>query len=80
MSCQPYEKALFDAQEALFEAKRLILAELKSYPTPVSGCDQQYIRLLADRTRIADAIQTLGDLPFVATPRVLEDGATSEAR
>jgi hypothetical protein len=80
MSQQPYEQAVSDAQKALTEARRLILAELKAYPTPISGCDQQYIRLLADRTRISHAIQSLRDLPFVATPRVLENEEVSAVR
>ena len=72
-----YEQAVFDACEALHEARQLVLAELKAYPTPISACDQQYVRLLADRTRISNAIQTLRNHPFVATPRVLESDAIS---
>lgn len=70
MTQKHYEQAVSELQEALYEAKQLILAELKAYPTPISGCDQQYIRLLADRTRISNAIQSLLSHPFVATPRV----------
>ncbi|MEM9619933.1 MAG: hypothetical protein AAF936_18415 [Pseudomonadota bacterium] len=77
MTQKQYEQAVSDARKALYEARRLILAELKAYPTPISGCDQQYIRLLADRTRISNAIQSLSNHPFVATPRVLESNAIS---
>ena len=67
-----YECAIQEAQNALLEAKELLREELQAYPTPISGCDQQYIRLIADRTRISRTIQTLSNLPFVATPRVME--------
>lgn len=79
MTQKHYEQAVSDAREALYEARRIILAELKAYPTPISGCDQQYIHLLADRTRISNAIQSLRNHPFVATPRVLESNAISSA-
>lgn len=73
MSEQPYEVKLRAALEALQEAKELLHQELSAYPTPISGCDQQYIRLISDRTRISQAVQNLHKTPFVATPRNLDD-------
>lgn len=74
MSGLPYEVALDDAQAALERAKALLLEEIAEYPTPISGCDAQYVRLVSDRTRIEGCLRVIEDQPFVATPRVLEAG------
>lgn len=80
MPDQDYEFAVREAEAALQRAKVLLLAELAAYPTPISGCDQQYVRLVSDRTRIIRTINSLNDQPFVAMPRVLEVGAAPEVR
>ncbi|QUL37890.1 hypothetical protein [Erythrobacter sp. JK5] len=74
MSGLPYEEALAEAQSALERAKALLLDELAEYPTPISGCDAQYIRLISDRTKIGSCLRVMEEQPFVATPRVLEAG------
>lgn len=73
MTQEPYEVAIEAARSELHTALDLLRKDITAYPTPISGCDQQYIRLVADRTRITKAIQHLERLPFVATPRVLEE-------
>ena len=73
MDGQPYEKKLADALDGFVVARDLILREIASYPTPISGCDQQYIRLISDRNRIEQAVQKLHLRPFVATPRALDE-------
>ena len=75
MGQQPYECHVDQAIESLTRARDLILSEIAAYPTPISGCDQQYIRLISDRTRISQSIQSLKRRPFVATPRTLEETA-----
>lgn len=75
MDQQQYEQSLDRAYHQLVAARTLLQREISSYPTPISGCDQQYIRLMADRTRISQAIQSLNRKPFVATPRTLEQTA-----
>ncbi|WP_299328845.1 hypothetical protein [Parasphingopyxis sp.] len=75
MTQLPYEEALERARTELESALSLILQEIAAYPTPISGCDAQYIRLISDRTRIASSLRDLDDRPFVATPRKLEPEA-----
>ncbi len=75
MDQQLYEQSLDRAYHALVAARSLLQREISSYPTPISGCDQQYIRLMSDRTRISQAIQSLNRQPFVATPRTLDQTA-----
>lgn len=74
MNGLPYEEALAEAQTALERAKALLLEEIAEYPTPISGCDAQYVRLVSDRTKIAACLRVMDEQPFVATPRVLEAG------
>lgn len=72
MTQLPYEDAIESARRELARAQELLIAEIAAYPTPISGCDAQYIRLISDRTRIASSLRDLDSQPFVATPRVLE--------
>jgi len=75
-----YEHCLSAATAGLKKARTALNREIADYPTPISGCDAQFTRLLSDRTRIADALRVLGERPFVATPRVMEPGARVESR
>jgi len=72
MAQLPYEEAIEKARLALENAKRLLAQELSEYPHPISGCDAQYVRLIGDRTRIANSLRSIDQQPFVATPRILE--------
>lgn len=76
----PYESRMAEAEAQLHAARDALNADIAAYPTPVSGCDVQFNRLLSDRTRILHAIRSLGDMPFVATPRIAEPGARVERR
>ena len=75
-----YETALKVAVAELQQARKLLAVEIAEYPTPISGCDAQFNRLLSDRTRIATAIRAAENQPFVATPRQLEPGVSLESR
>lgn len=75
-----YQTDVQAAVSYLRSARQRIIAEIAAYPTPISGCDAQYNRLLSDRTRILGALQALDDEPFVATPRQLEPGVGLESR
>ncbi len=75
-----YEDCLAVIAAELETARRLIAAEIAAYPTPISGCDVQFNRLLSDRARIAHAERALKRAPFVATPRLMEPGARVESR
>ncbi|SIN83838.1 hypothetical protein SAMN02745824_1985 [Parasphingorhabdus marina DSM 22363] len=69
---EPYEDALAAARAELEKARALLQQDISEYPHPISGCDYQYVRLISDRTRIANCLHALDNQPFVATPRVLE--------
>ncbi|NOX50333.1 MAG: hypothetical protein GXP16_07335 [Gammaproteobacteria bacterium] len=67
-----YEVALDSALEKLRAAKILLGTEIVNYPTPISGCDAQFNRLLSDRTLIFNAIYAMEHQPFIPTSRQLE--------
>ena len=68
------------ARTALHEALHLLQDEISTYPTPISGCDAQFNHLLAERTRITDALERLDAAVFVPTPRMPSPAARVESR
>ncbi|WP_300037494.1 hypothetical protein [uncultured Roseobacter sp.] len=74
------EVTLEQARQALLSARTAITNELRSYPTPVSGCDAQYNYLIGQRGSVAEALRVLDSPQFVATPRALEPGIGPESR
>ena len=46
----------------LERARRSILAEIRNYPPPIAGCDQQFNHLLEQRDRIARDLRRLAAL------------------
>lgn len=75
-----YADHICDARASLEAARRLLQAEISAYPAPISGCDAQFNRLLADRQQIRDALAALEALPFVPTPRQPFPDAQVESR
>lgn len=75
-----YDAHLADAKRAFADAKSALDAELRAYPTPVSGCDAQYVHLISLRNAATSAITALEHLPFVATPRKLSAESVVEQR
>ncbi len=75
---ESYENDIDAALSRLRAAHQFLLAEIKGYPGPISGCDAQFNRLLSDRTRVSNAIRALEQQPFVATPRALDPATASE--
>lgn len=75
-----YRTAMSDAVLSLQQAKSLIVAEMRDYPTPISGCDAQFNHLLGERQRITAALDALAQPVFVATPRHLTPEAAWESR
>ncbi|MEM9045924.1 MAG: hypothetical protein AAGC81_14635 [Pseudomonadota bacterium] len=62
--------SLFDtAQEILKEARETLDSEIRSYPSPISGCDAQYNHLLAERRRAHSALAALSEEIHIPTPR-----------
>lgn len=66
-----YEECIFAAKSRLAEAARLIGEEISNYPTPVAGCNVQFNKLLEERRRVREAVQTLKEPVFVPTPHAL---------
>ena len=64
----------------LIAARAEICETLRSYPTPISGCDAQFTHLIGLRGAVVDALRALETLPFVATPCSLEPASGVESR
>jgi hypothetical protein len=74
------DEALDAARKALTEAYDTVSGEIRTYPTPISGCDAQFNRLLEMRDQIGQARATLEVPAFVPTPRRLVPGDRYESR
>ena len=46
----------------LNDSRESILTEIRDYPTPIAGCDQQFNHLLEERDRVAHDLQLLQSL------------------
>lgn len=57
------------ARQCLVVARDALDTEIRSYPTPISGCDAQYNHLLAERRRAHEALQVLEAEIHIPTPR-----------
>lgn len=75
-----YADCLTVARAELITAQRMLAREIRSYPTPISGCDAQFNHLLADRARVSDALAQLDAVVFVPTPRTPTPNAGVESR
>lgn len=75
-----YKSRLADATNQLKSALHAVAREISGYPTPISGCDEQFNHLLAERTRIEAALRTLNAEVFIPTPRTLNPGDPVETR
>ena len=75
-----YPECLTLARAELHEALRLISADIRSYPTPISGCDAVFNGMLDDRERVRRAIDALTTAVFVPTPRTPTPSAGVESR
>ena len=69
MATQTPTSDLQTARQALAVARDALDAEIRSYPTPISGCDAQYNHLLAERRRAHEALQVLESEIHIPTPR-----------
>ena len=74
------EDPLSLARGSVKAALDALTAEIRAYPTPVSGCDAQYNYLIGQRNSVAEALRVLDELHFVATPRTSEPNAGIESR
>ena len=69
MGMQPPARTLQTARRHLAEARDALDAEIRDYPTPISGCDAQYNHLLAERHRAHEALRVLDSEIHIPTPR-----------
>lgn len=74
------ETLLATARENLASAYSMLCTDISVYPTPISGCDAQFNHLLAERSRVHNAIRALEDKIFVPTPRIPNQGDRVESR
>jgi hypothetical protein len=51
-----------ELEDHLENARRSILAEIRSYPPPIAACDQQFNYLLEQRDRIAGELSRLASI------------------
>jgi hypothetical protein len=69
MKMQTPTNIIRTARQNLATARDALDAEIRSYPTPISGCDAQYNHLLAERRRAHEALQVLEADIHIPTPR-----------
>ena len=77
---EPFSNCIAVAKAELTTAKKLISAEIASYPSPISGCDAQFNHLIAERKKVLDALDQLNQVVFVPTPRSPSPEAGVESR
>lgn len=75
-----HHKNLSTASRYLAQARDQLTEEIQNYPTPISGCDAQYNYLLAERTKVQNALRELDTEVFVPTPRIPAQGDRVESR
>ena len=75
-----FQNCILAAKSELAEARKLIQAQISSYPTPISGCDAQFNHLLAERQKVLSAINSLDEAVFVPTPRSPTQDSGVESR
>ena len=68
------------AKKSLDLAMQDLNAEISAYPTPISGCDAQFNHLLAQRSKIRNALAALETDVFVPTPRMPSPSDMIESR
>jgi hypothetical protein len=68
------------AEAALTSALAHVSREIASYPGPIAGCDAQFNHLLAERRRLTNALNALGEEVFIPTPRSPSPHAGVESR
>ena len=61
--------AIAAARRQLEAARAVLDAEIRAYPTPVSGCDAQFTHLLAERRRVQAALRALAAEIHIPTSR-----------
>jgi hypothetical protein len=64
-----FQKHLEAARRELLLAQKCLKAEIAAYPSPISGCDAQFNHLLAERSKICQALSVLDSEPWVPTSR-----------
>lgn len=71
---------LASAQDNLDQARKALAQEISNYPTPISGCDALFNHLLAERSKIQNALHEISAEVFIPTPRVSNKDGRVEGR
>ena len=77
---QEFQDFILIARTELECARQNLQTEIQNYPTPISGCDAQVNFLLAERSKVQNALRELGADIFVPTPRIPNAGDQVESR
>ena len=75
-----YTERVTLARAELKAAQRLIAADIRAYPTPISGCDAVFDGRLEGRTRARRALEALKAAVFIPTPRTPTPDAGVKSR
>lgn len=75
-----YDALVDAAKTSLLAARQDISAEIRDYPTPISGCDAQFNHLIGQQQKICEALAALDAHVFVPTPRTPSPDAGIESR
>ena len=75
-----FQDCILIARTELECARQSLQDDIRNYPTPISGCDAQFNYLLAERTKVQNALRELGAEVFVPTPRIPNAGDRVESR
>lgn len=77
---QDFEEHTISARTELELALQLLQTQIRSYPTPIAGCDEQFNFLLSESKKVRAALVALDQSMFVATPRMLTASSRVESR
>ena len=48
-------------EQAIIDSLQSVMEQLKGYPTPVAGCDEQFNFLLSERDRLTEELNNIQD-------------------
>jgi hypothetical protein len=75
-----FSECLTVAKAELQQARSLLSSEIRTYPTPIAGCDAQFNHLIGERQKVLEALNVLETIVFVPTPRTPTMSAGVESR
>ncbi|OED47387.1 hypothetical protein AB838_15920 [Rhodobacteraceae bacterium (ex Bugula neritina AB1)] len=76
---ETFQDCILIARTELECAFQSLQDDIRNYPTPISGCDAQFNYLLAERSKVHNALRALVTEVFVPTPRMPNAGDRVES-